>query len=156
MPNRIISGSPQHIIDVLNGAATSSDIKARELPVGGLTITFTTPAQVVTFTGALGSLKTLAEVASEIASQTSSAVLATIRAGTGAPASLGPDANGRPMPRQRLSLQRDGGLAWSGGTALAELGLPPTFTSAGAVAADKIKGPCSGPTEGQLTVIITP
>lgn len=155
MPHAVHTGTVETIQDLINGTLAGNAVSARELPLGGKTIVFTTPAATVTFTGAPNAPKTLAAAAAEIEAQAATVVARTRASDTG-PHTTSRDGDGKLMAKQRLSLQRDTGFAYSGGTALADLGLPPTHTSDGLVAAARIIGFTQGPVAGQLVIIISP
>jgi len=155
MPHKIIIGTRETLEDHINGTALGNPIPTYGLPVGGKTLVFTTPAVTVTFSGALGSLMTLASVVSEI-NTALGATVASVRANDYGPTITNRDGDTKVVPKQRLALQRDAGLALDGtGTALADLGLG-AFTSAGIIPIAKISGMTGGPSLGQLTLIVSP
>jgi hypothetical protein len=155
MPHKIIVGTRETLEDYINGATLGNPIPTLDLPVGGKTLVFTTPAVTVTLSGAVGSFMSLAAVVTEINAAVGSTV-AVSRAYDYGPHTTSRAGDGRLIPKQRLVFQRDAGLALDGtGTALADLGLS-AFTSAGIIPIAKISGMTGGPSFGQLTLIVSP
>ncbi len=155
MPHKIVTGTRETLEDHINGTALGSPVPTQNLPVGGKTLVFTTPAVTVTFSGALGAPLSLATVVSEINTALSGTV-ASVRANDYGPVTTNRDGDAKVVPKQRLALQRDAGLVLDGtGTALADLGLS-AFTSAGIIPIAKISGMTGGPSVGQLSLIVSP
>ena len=155
MPHKIVVGTRETLEDYINGTIVGNPVPSIELPVGGKTLIFTTPAVTVTFSGALGSKLTLATVISEI-NTALGATVASPRANDYGPVTTNRDGDTKVVPRQRIVLQRDAGLALNGaGTAVALLGLS-AFTSAGIIPIAKISGMTAGPSFGQLVLIVSP
>lgn len=67
MPYSIIYGTPETIVERLNGYLRFGTLPKDGLPVGGKTLIFTTPAAAtVTFPGALGAMVTPAQIVTAI------------------------------------------------------------------------------------------
>jgi len=66
MPTRVYSAVPRGIEDILNATTVLGPYPAVGLPVGGLTLVFTTPSQTVTFSGGSGDVLGLADIVDEI------------------------------------------------------------------------------------------
>lgn len=67
MPYSIIYGTPEIIAERLNGYLRFGTLPKEGLPVGGMTLIFTTPAAAtVTFPGAAGAMVTPAQIAAAI------------------------------------------------------------------------------------------
>jgi hypothetical protein len=90
--------------DRLNGAVILGPFPSDGLPIGGLTLIFTAPAETVTFSGAAGSLLTLAAIVSEInAGSTVEAALRKVE--NQGPAYSTTPGGGRPVVQMQIVLR---------------------------------------------------
>jgi hypothetical protein len=154
MPHKIITGTPETVEDYINGRYVGNPVQTRDLPVGGLTLILTNPANTITFSAGL---KTLQQVVAAI-----NAVVpgfATVRASDHGPQTTNRDGDGKLVPKQRLVFTRDAGFTLAEtGTANAILGIniSAPFVSAGIIPQAKLAGFTQGPAPGQLCLIIAP
>lgn len=155
MPHQLKTGTPESIQDLLNGSLVLGPFA--ELPLGGRTLIFTTPAATVTFPGALGAMVSVKDAVAAINATGGLSGVASMR--THQNSGTQTLSTGKPAPMGMIVLQRDAGFEIDDpGTANPFLGLSasvPTI-SAGLVAASRILALSAGPVPGQLAVIISP
>lgn len=138
-------GSVEAVQDALNGTRRLGPFQPT-LPVGGLTLIFTTPAQVVTFGGALNSERTLTQIVADIVASNVAfnAFRFDIRTVFGS-------------VERHIAIQNDTGFAINNvGTASALLRIPAAgLASTGAVDPAKIRGFSQGSTPGHYVLVIS-
>jgi hypothetical protein len=106
---QIFSGTKQGIEDFLNGNLVAS-MRRGGLPVGGLTLEFTTPVATVTFPGAAGTMLSAEAIRDAINAVITDVALLRNTIVPHMPA----DYTGRPNPGVELVLRRVGGWALDG------------------------------------------
>lgn len=151
MTYRLVVGDADAIEDRLNNRGVFGPFSSRGIPVGGLTLDFTTPATPVTFTGAGGSLLSMRDVVAQINAVITG--MASIRKASGPHYSGQPD-GGLPDALVYLVLERGAGFAISGAGSADALLVGGAFTSAGAVTSTNIVGFTTGATMGAYALIL--
>jgi hypothetical protein len=121
MPYIVIKGPAQHVVDTLNGAIEFGVVPQKGLPVDGLTLIFTTPAQTVTFTAAdPGGLVTPDEILDQLQTALTGVTVTYRSVSTAGGRGVSPGGVGR-----TLVLQLDTGLELAdNGTANDAFGVP--------------------------------
>lgn len=154
MSYKILSGNVESILDQLNGVVSLPIYSRSGLPIGGRTLIFSSPAVTVTFSGAVGDIRTPTEIVSEINSAIGSTIATRVNI-QNAPAVNNPEVDAL----VNVKLQRDAGFTISSaGTANPYLKLSTTANtvSAGIVPQVKIAGFNQGISNGHLCVLIAP
>ena len=151
MPYTVISDTRQGLDDRLRGATSLGPFTAAGLPLGTLTLEFTTPLATVTFSGALNDVRTLAEIVDEINTALGSTVVIA------RPRPTLPSLTG--TQRFDLIVFRDAGFTIAEtGTANVLFGLSdavPTVNT-GSMDPTRVVGLATGSTPGHYAVIIAP
>lgn len=136
MTHRIYTGNIEEIEDRLNGSGVFGPFPSTGLPVGGLTLDFTTPATPVTFSGAAGAVLPMRQIVAEINAVI--AGIASMRKARGTDYSASPD-GGAPIVMVHLIIERAAGFVISG-SGSADALISGAFTSTGAVTAAQLIG----------------
>lgn len=145
MPYRVIPCSnAQDVADELNGTRLIGPVPTTGLPLGTLTLVFTSPAATVTFTGVAGAIRLPSQIVSDIKGTVGlTALQISLR-----------NINGEIW----IAIQLDAGFAIDNtGTANSLLKIPSAgVTGPAAIAEAKIKGFAQGALLGQYVLVIAP
>jgi hypothetical protein len=109
MAYEVCVGDKYRIEDRLNGGARLGPFPSSGLPIGGLTLIFAVPAVTVTFTGALGEVRTWAQILADLVAQAPTVTSKTRPANNG-PAGSGSAPGVVPSNQVELRLYLDTGI----------------------------------------------